>query len=547
MSLLAVNPGLGSDANTYAQVSAGTHQWAHVERAHYGSTNREARVAAEAAQAGDIIEVEGGNTYSCQMSGDRLAPSLFNENSGISGAPIRYKAVNGDVTLEADVSDSGTATAVTATTLTDGGKAWTLGQWGTGSDYAVKITGSSGTPAAVGQIRWISNNNTVATRLDLTEAFATLPSGTITYEIIESGSMVGSYTGRDFIEYSIDDLSTSSWIINGNESPAHPDTGHVVFYDCDDCLAEGFDITCARSFYTDNINGIRIEGGTRIRIRNNLVTGARHTTSSSHNGAGIMAYSAISCTIENNEIDDSGCGINMKGESFGAGTQYGNTVRYNLIYNCRVGIRWDYSTGTSANSYCYQNVIRDNSDAGAGIGIDFGSDVRNLEVYNNTIDGITGEGINWASGVARTSLVVRDNLVTNTTTAINMGNIASIGTDSVNYDHVYIGTGTRFGTFNGSNKATRANFVASVAAETNGGDSDPLYDNLAGNVFTLQVGSPARTSSSTGGPVGAFITGTEVIGLDASDITSDPVTGSAPAVTALYLLAAARRPNNLRR
>lgn len=506
MPTLNVDASLGNDANTYAQVAAGTHSWASIGRAAWGSTNREARVAAQAAAAGDTTEVEDG-TYSVQQSGDRFAPGFITENTGSIGSLITFKAM-GEVIIEGVVNDSGTASSATASSLSDTSKvAWTEGQWGAGGDYALHITGSSDAPTAVGQIRWI-NNNAVATTLTLTEDFAVTPEGTITYRIIKAGPVAGGFTDKDYIKWTVDDIATCKWVINAVDTPAHADTGHVILYDCNDCTVEGFEINGDRAFWSDNYNGIRLENADACIVKNNWIDGIRHTSATSHNGAGVMTYSAYNCTIEHNEITDSGSGINIKGESFSA--QTANIVRYNRIDGCQNGIRVDFSLG-AGNSQCYQNIIVNGASGGNGINI--GNDVRRWTFHNNTIHNVDGgQGIYYSSGAARTAVAFRDNLLTSCPTAIDLSELAAVtAEDSLDYDHVYVST--RFGAFNGGNKATRANFFADVAREQHGGDADPLYTNAAGGDFTLQLASTARASSSTSGPVGAYITGNEEIGV----------------------------------
>ena len=91
---LYVDPATGSDSNTYAQVAAGTHKWATIQRAAWGSTTYASPNTSEAAQEGDTVFIAAG-TYSTTgaTSCDRWAVSLNPANSGSSGSPITFRGV----------------------------------------------------------------------------------------------------------------------------------------------------------------------------------------------------------------------------------------------------------------------------------------------------------------------------------------------------------------------------------------------------------------------------------------------------------------------
>lgn len=511
MAFLTVNPLIGDNNATKAQVAAGTHQWAHVSRATWGSMDRNARVSSEAAAGGDTAFVHTG-IYNCPGTGERLEPSLYCENSGSAGLPIVFKAV-GTPELRTTVAESGVATATTANSLSDTTKSWSTGQFGSGADYSIKITACPDVPAAVGQIRDIDNNTSTPTTLVLTTGWAVQPTGAgIQYEIRANGPVVGGYTNRHYIQWTVDNIRTSKWFIDGNYCVNKGDTGQVVLYNCNNWLIEGFDINQIQRMYNDNVNCLRVEGADSCTVQNCWLDGARHQSPTSHNGAAIMTYSATNCIFQNLELTGSGCGISLKGESAGPGTQHSNTIRWNIIRQNRVGIRVDFSTGVAGLTNIYGNVIYDNTDAPSGSGIELGSDARNLRIYNNTIYGIQGNGMWYASSASRTNVEWYNNLYANCTTAVNLGDVTSVGTDALDYDHVFIGSGVRFGAFNGSNHATRANFSAATSREANGGDGDPLFVNAGAGNFRLGLTSPARSSGVGGAAVGAYPTGTEIIG-----------------------------------
>lgn len=464
--------------------------------------------AAAAAVAGDVIEVAAG-TYIKAGTASKNTPAFRTTNAGTAGNYIVIKAM-GAVEFRAAVTDSGTASAATATTLTDSSKSWTVNQFrpAAAGDYSVKITACTGVPTAVGQYRYITSNT--ATALTLVEGWAVTPDNTATYEIRANGPMAGSLS-NDYVYWTVNNIATDYYAINALFAPGHSDMGHVVLSGADGCVVEGFRITGSRAFYTDNYNGVRLEDCDSCTVKNNRISGIRHTTATNHNGAGIMTYSATNSTFEHNDITDCGVGINIKGETSLA--QTGNTIRYNYIYSCEKGIRIDNSLGAT-QSYCYQNVIA--NLANTGYAINLGTDVRNWDIYNNTCYNAStgGGGYFINTGGARTNIQLRDNVFVGWTTAIDLGDVTTVSAaDDYNYDHVQVGT--RFGRFNGSNSAARSNFVTATGKETNGSDAAPGFTNTGSLPAGLAIagGGAALTSSSTGGVSGAYITGTEEIGL----------------------------------
>ena len=93
---LYVDGSSGNDAVSYSDNSAEA-PWRTIGRAAWGSTNRDAPNASQAAQAGDIVIVRAG-TYSTSGTGSRWGVAYRTANSGRSGAPIVFQA-DGTVVL----------------------------------------------------------------------------------------------------------------------------------------------------------------------------------------------------------------------------------------------------------------------------------------------------------------------------------------------------------------------------------------------------------------------------------------------------------------
>lgn len=93
---LYVNASSGNDATSYA-ANGPSAPWRTIGRAAWGSTNRGAPNASEAARAGDIVMVSAG-TYSVPGTNTRYDPAYNPVNSGTAGNLITFQA-DGAVTL----------------------------------------------------------------------------------------------------------------------------------------------------------------------------------------------------------------------------------------------------------------------------------------------------------------------------------------------------------------------------------------------------------------------------------------------------------------
>src|SRR5262245_57259652 len=93
---LYVNGTTGNDSTSYAANSAAS-PWRTIGRAAWGSTSRTAPVTAEAARAGDTVNVAAG-TYVTTGTGERYGIAYNPVNSGTSTSPIVF-AATGVVTL----------------------------------------------------------------------------------------------------------------------------------------------------------------------------------------------------------------------------------------------------------------------------------------------------------------------------------------------------------------------------------------------------------------------------------------------------------------
>jgi len=444
-----------SDSYTRAQIlaAAGTKQWDTIGRAAWGSTSRGSPNASEAAQAGDVVEVAAG-TYSTTGVDSRWGVAYLPANSGTVGSPIVFQ--------------------------TDGG--------------VVTLTYSSG-----------------------------------------AGPMIGA-SQRDYvvwIGFSIDEAN----------APSVSDTGPVVLHRTTGsrisrCVIDGN----GDPELNDNHNGIRCEHSSHCRIDqctiHDVLTQASDNTwvTSSNNGSGIMFYSAHATTIEHCEIYYCGTGIDVKGEVDGENDNDGTIIRYNLIHHVGVaGIYFLSSTGTASTpNLVYQNIVRDGSGGSGGIGVLVKAvyDTCYTRIVNNVVDTCK---IGIAMADSTQVFVTGHNLVWNNIvshcTEYGIQSVPSGNVDEalVDWEH-NIYHGNTVDCYDGTARTLaqwQATYPSQDQATPASITSDPLYTNEAGDVFTLQGGSPALTlgvdyldldgdSSTTDTvPAGAYITGSETIGVEA--------------------------------
>lgn len=221
-------------------------------------------------------------------------------------------------------------------------------------------------------------------------------------------------------------------------------------------------------------------------------------------GGNILVMESPYSIIQNSIIEfgnaNSGGGIAMQV----GGTLLNSIVRNNSTVNSAQnfggGIRLDFGGNTITNSIIYNNT----GDVGGGIGIRNGGinndpafgggdsrvRINNSTIANNTVDGIPAFGI-YGGGVgsqlfAREAFILDSIVAANTTNDIQNITIQNGGTLTVTYTDneasLYLGTGN-------------------ISA-------DPLFTGSGEpwDLYRLQAGSPALTTSSTGGPMGAVLT-----------------------------------------
>jgi hypothetical protein len=175
----------------------------------------------------------------------------------------------------------------------------------------------------------------------------------------------------------------------------------------------------------------------------------------------------------------------------------------------------------------YQNVVRDCTYAGIRLR-ELSEDMR---IVNNTIDNCSnseGGGIVLISA-GQTRNVIKNNIVTNSSYALN-AHEQTTKTFTADYNCYHDGTKWAY------NLTAYYSLAAwqTIGEDAHSSTSDPFYVNEAGNDFRLRTGSPFMNygidvldldgDGSTTDPItiGAYITGTEIIGIIRSSAPAAP-------------------------
>ena len=344
--------------------------------------------------------------------------------------------------------------------------------------------------------------------------------GTVTLTLSSSrGPVIGS-NERNYITW-------RGFTINEANAPSTPDTGMVVLWASvgsaiEDCVLDGN----GDPGFGDNHPGIRGEGSSQLRIRNNRLSNFRTSGVNASNGAAIQFYTTGNVLIENNEISDSGSGIFLKATLAQTG-QY--DIRNNLIRNTGMGIAVHRSPNSaSAPVRIYQNII---TGANHGVVIwmfDASTGPRNVKVVNNTIYNartglfMNGEVISGAGNVFWNNIVA-----SSADYAINWNaSVASMTADRLNAQHnLYFSYGRFAIVWDQSHtlQSWQSGFAQDASAPASR-SADPLFVNANQQDFRLQASSPARVlgidlfdlngngSTTDTVPAGAYVRGNEVIG-----------------------------------
>lgn len=460
---LWVNASTGDDSRSKATVAAsgGTLPWLTIGRAAWGSTNRAAPNTSEAASAGDVVLIAAG-TYDAVGTEEANDPYWRPVNSGTSTDPIIFRGYLDEPVVEGTSANS------------------------------VILTQSTGTGPLIG---------------------------------------TGMSAGTDYI------IWEGFYIDEANATP-RPDravinvlgtTGSQIR----NCEVKGTYIEWPGN-QDDNHNAIRFEQVAGCRAANNrlydigsMEEGTPDTPGRGQNDAAIMFYDVGTTIIENNLIYQCGCGVFIKGDhAVAAYPAQDNIIRYNRILNNEhCGIR----AIDSLRDLVYQNIITGiyDPEGGATSGIWIGFFAPDGTVFANNVVDDCLYAVHMQDADVHQNIEVKNNIFTN----CNWGVVSSVSVvadpttehdfNRNGYYNMSQGVGSTPG---GGEDITLAQWQASFAwIDVDSSDANPQFVG-GGNYHLSNSGQAAltlgRVVHSIGGtngstiPAGAYITGSEVIGLD---------------------------------
>lgn len=274
----------------------------------------------------------------------------------------------------------------------------------------------------------------------------------------------------------------------------------------------------------DNYNCIQIHSSANAEITDNLFNGG-YDANGSHNESCITTYGALNFLIEHNTFQNVTTGIYVKGSFGGVGNQ--GRIRFNRFSGFQSGVELtENENGGSVE--VYQNLFYDWNGTNARAAIVFensvGPEHRNFIVHHNTIitpaPGGTSGPVYVESGVDMTGNEFRDNIIASlvpgtTQVLVNAYEVASLANFTRwDYNLYYNNGATPTFAVNGALQSGLANWQSASGRDANSRVTLPQFVNPGAADFRLaNNGQAALTASSTGGPVGCYITGSETIGI----------------------------------
>ncbi len=304
--------------------------------------------------------------------------------------------------------------------------------------------------------------------------------------------------------------------INWTYSPTRPSHGVIKFDTCTGCRLSEAVVDQIVSADGDNYTTVWCSNSTSLTVSNNLFRGGYGT--GNHNATTFTAYGCLSTTLEYNTCSNvNSCGF-FKGS--GNSNTRGNSgaFRFNKVIgasNNMVAVAVvEASAETPGNILTVQqNLAVDTGEACIKLRGD-GEGAKNVQVIANTCvssDGAVGSII-YEAAPSGSGFVLRDNLLPYMANSsghpVNLESCGPSCFTTMNYNKYYEGGNTPVYAAVLTTYTGIAAWRTATSKEANSTEGAPNFVNAAGGNYR----TTGDTGSSTGGPRGAYITGSEQIG-----------------------------------
>lgn len=262
-----------------------------------------------------------------------------------------------------------------------------------------------------------------------------------------------------------------------------------------------------------NVGGIRFDGEPACEgcvARNNVIGGVRLAGDPQNmNAAAIHSFGINNGILENNELYDSPAGFFHKGE---AANSSATTIRRNVIHDVNHGVRISTQSSRPQRGYrIYENVMYNVTGAGVYTPLDYGN--ADLHLYNNVIEGSNVGVVLYNFSDIR--------LWNNIFLLPSANNVIQINASGAPTQLTY----SNYNLFGQSQTCVLDEFgpnprrYTTLASWQSGTNFDreslagsPAFVNRNARDYHLAAGSLGLGSGQNGENMGAYRTGTEVIG-----------------------------------
>lgn len=488
---LCVNASTGSDATAKASIDGSAQDgtgtcWATLARAVWGSTDRDAPNASEAAAAGDTVYVAGGTYDTTVNLGSRNLTAYTTANDGTNGNPIVFRCV-GICTL--------TGAEVEGVLL------------GQGDDYIHWRADLS-----LGY-RWV-----VSVCSEATSAGTDCPSSGVATAVADYPPIACINATGMYLE---------GFYITGAQPTYYEDNWNGM-------RMEGCQNSTIRNVRIRDITQRDSPGG---------------ADDSNHNQSCLTIYHSRGNTIEHVDCANTGAGVYWKDTATASPVLENNIVRYSLFDNAGECFAFSIVTGTSESgeNHIYQNICK-NSGYGVRI-IGSATDGPNDDIIaNNTFYNLSVGGFAFGD-TAGSGIRAWNNLYIDAPIGIVAEGTTMPADTVIDLEHDGFHTITNFYNGSDGNR-TLAGFTGAYTdqelATPAGEETDPIVVDAAGGDFRLCTGSGTPEAGCSGAspaialgvdildldgdastvdniPAGAYVTGNEVIGLEQAASVTAPV------------------------